>query len=76
MMPDGRYPVYVDGENGFLVHPSDTRAIAERIHELHKDRTKLAAMSLAARESFRSHPTWTQCAATIRSFLQDMVARP
>lgn len=61
------------GENGFLLPPGDTDALAECIHRLNADRALLSIMSLAARRSFESHPTWEQTTTSIRGFLSGML---
>lgn len=61
--------------DGFLVNPSNPAEMAEHISGLQRDRAKLAAMSLAALERFRSYPTWDASASSIRIFLKDLVGQ-
>lgn len=42
--------VLTEGEDGFIVPIRDPRAIAEKLELLHRDRERLAAMSVAARK--------------------------
>jgi glycosyltransferase involved in cell wall biosynthesis len=60
-----------DGENGFLVAPGDSRALAQRISCLAKDRELLARMGLKARRRQASHPTWAQTLSLVHSFLRE-----
>lgn len=61
--------------DGFLINPSNPTEMAEHISVLHRDRGKLAAMSVAALNRFRSYPTWEASASSIRIFLQDLVGQ-
>ncbi|HKY84389.1 MAG TPA: glycosyltransferase family 4 protein [Anaerolineales bacterium] len=65
-----------DGENGFLVDPRDPVALAERLLSLHKDRSRLARLGLAARRTYLAHPTWEDAGATILGFLRSLIAEP
>lgn len=42
--------VLTEGEDGFIIPIRDPRAIAEKLELLHRDRERLAAMSIAARK--------------------------
>ncbi len=64
-----------DGENGYLVAPGDSRALAARLTELASNRELLIRLSLNALSRYKSQPTWEQTAAKIRGFLLDMISR-
>lgn len=68
------HEVITHGLDGFLVSPSRPEIMAQHILELHRDRAKLARMSLAALERYEAYPTWEASAKTIRSFLRDLVS--
>lgn len=61
------------GQNGFLVEPGDYTSLSRLINELHRDRDRLAKMSQAAHQCYRSHPTWEQSVNQIETFLASMV---
>ena len=63
-----------DGVNGYLVPPNDPATLAERLQTLAADRSKLAQMSLAARESYLVHPDWEDNMARVRQTLLDWIA--
>jgi glycosyltransferase involved in cell wall biosynthesis len=63
-----------EGENGFLIDPGDSAALAAALLSLAADRARLRQMSLAALETYRSHPTWSETGATIAKFLADLTA--
>ncbi len=63
-----------EGIEGYLVEPGDIPALANRLQELHTDRTHLARMGIAARRRFEQHPTWAESAAIIRRFLLNLLA--
>jgi len=67
------HEIITDEKDGFLVDPGDVEALAARIDALCRDRARLVRMSLAALERNAAHPTWTECAQTIRKFLQEMI---
>jgi len=67
----GASDVIRDGENGLLVPPGDSAALADGLRRLADDRHRLEALSLEASSTFRSHPTWEQTADTIRRFLAE-----
>jgi glycosyltransferase involved in cell wall biosynthesis len=69
------HEIVTHGLDGFLVEPNDAESIAGHIRSLCEDRQLLAAMGMAALERYQRHPTWTDCAATIRTFLVGMVSR-
>ena len=64
------------GENGFLLPANETAAIAalaKHLRALHRDRERLAAMGLAARQRYEQHPTWEASMARIRGFLESLL---
>ena len=63
------------GENGFLVAPGDAEALAACLTRLHADRTLLAAMAVAARQTYDREPTWEETGGKIRSFLEKSCQR-
>ncbi len=74
-MHEGAGEIIREGENGFLVQPGDSETLAARIQLLARDRSRLVTMSMAARSTYRSHPTWAQTGHTIRQFLAELTAR-
>jgi glycosyltransferase involved in cell wall biosynthesis len=67
--------IIIHGQNGFLVPPGDSAALAKYLRMLAEDRTRLTAMSLAARQRFEQFPTWEQTAASVRAYLQSIARR-
>lgn len=63
------------GVNGFLTPPGNALALAGFLRLLAKDRERLTAMSLAAYQSCRGHPTWQESAGMVREFVQGVTAR-
>lgn len=61
------------GENGFLVTPGSTAEISEYVQKLSQDRALLAEMGIAAQARYERHPTWTETAAQITTFLEGMI---
>jgi glycosyltransferase involved in cell wall biosynthesis len=61
------------GVNGFLVPPGNPQALAGFLRLLAGDRKRLAAMSLAAYQSYAAHPTWRESAGRVRDFLQGLI---
>jgi glycosyltransferase involved in cell wall biosynthesis len=59
-----------DGENGVLIDDGETAVLSQRIHHLQKHRDELTRLSLNARQSFLTWPTWADSMAKIRTFLQ------
>jgi glycosyltransferase involved in cell wall biosynthesis len=58
------------GQEGYLITPEDTKALASHIQAYHEDRELLLQMSLKAYERQMDFPTWEQTDADIRDFLQ------
>lgn len=69
----GARELITDGREGYLIAPGDVLTLAERVQELHNDRSRLAQMGIAARKRFEAHPTWAESAAKIRQFLQSLI---
>jgi len=65
--------VIQDGQEGFLIPPGDTTALAGYISKLVHDRQLLLNMSLAARKRYLEHPTWAESAAHVYNFLNEMI---
>jgi len=55
--------------NGLLVPPDDTNALARGLAGLMNDRRALSEMGVAALETYRRHPSWSDSAALVRRFL-------
>jgi glycosyltransferase involved in cell wall biosynthesis len=71
----GATPALVDdGVNGYLVHFGDHTAVRDAVAHLHRDRTALAQMSLAARRRFDAHPGWEACMERLAVFLEGLAA--
>ncbi len=62
-----------DGRNGFLVDPTDDRAIADRLERLATDRNRLAALGVAGLRTAERHPDWAETTERIRTFLRSVV---
>jgi glycosyltransferase involved in cell wall biosynthesis len=63
------HEVISDGINGFLIPPGDRVKLALLIQDLADDRDRLAEMSRAALDRFRSHPAWETSMDQARQFL-------
>jgi len=61
------------GENGFLIPPGDSGALAAILAHLAQKRVFLRQMSLAARARYEQFPTWQESMETIRGFLHNVV---
>lgn len=57
------------GHNGLLVAPNDTDGLARGLAGLINDRHALAEMGMAALETYRGHPSWSDSAELVRRFL-------
>ena len=62
--------IITHGRDGFLIPPGDTKTLALYLREVSRDRDRLLAMSLAARQRYATHPTWEETTERIRTFLQ------
>ena len=60
-------------QDGYLIQPGDSLALAAHIAALIQDRQKLVTLSLAARRRFLAHPTWRQSMRRVRPFLQALL---
>lgn len=68
------HELVTEGQNGYLV--AETAVLTQHLTTLHQDRTRLAHMSLAARQRFLAHPTWAETTTHIRHFLLQMSNSP
>jgi glycosyltransferase involved in cell wall biosynthesis len=65
------------GHNGFLVAAGDDAVVGRHLERFHTDRARLAAMGLAARQTFSARPTWDQSMQHACEFLESVAgARP
>lgn len=62
--------IFSHQEDSLLVAPGDRRMLLHHLIELSSDRDRLARMSVATRARFKAHPTWSQTAAAIATFLE------
>ncbi len=65
--------VLTDGEDGFIVPIRDAQAIAEKLELLHRDRERLAAMSIAARKKAETL-TWESYRRGIVAVVRETLA--
>ena len=63
------------GVNGFLLDPGDRAGLIDLIHGLHHDRSRLAALSQAALETFTGRPGWREMAAAIEGFIRELAGQ-
>jgi glycosyltransferase involved in cell wall biosynthesis len=68
--------VITHGQDGYLIPPEDSSALATHLHTLNQDRGRLARMGLAARERFLAHPSWEESMSSARLFLEHLVFHP
>lgn len=68
----GADEVITHGVDGFLVPPGDAPVLADCLRLLLEDRQRLSAMSLAAWERSRTHPTWEEGMSRARRFLLEV----
>jgi glycosyltransferase involved in cell wall biosynthesis len=61
--------IITHGEDGFLITPGDTKALADHLNCLSEDRQRLREMGLAARRRYLAQPTWDDSMQAIRQFL-------
>ena len=59
------------GENGFLIEPGDSGALADHLHTLAADRSLLLKMSLSARRVYQTGPTWQEMGRSVHKFLHE-----
>ncbi|HNB51504.1 MAG TPA: glycosyltransferase family 4 protein [Anaerolineales bacterium] len=69
----GAGEIITDGVDGVLIPPEDFRTLAARLRMLHQDRTRVVAMSLAARQRFAKHPSWGESMGQVRTFLSRLL---
>ena len=62
--------IITDKKDGYLVEAGHVAQLAARLSELQRNRTRLLAMSYAALERYRRHPTWQQSMARAANFLE------
>lgn len=67
------HEIITHGQDGFLVEPGDFESLARHLDRLHRERGELVRMSFAALDRYAIHPTWRECAESIRGFLLEMV---
>jgi glycosyltransferase involved in cell wall biosynthesis len=65
--------IITHGRDGFLISPGDTVALASYLTKLAQNRPRLLEMSVAARDRYRSLPTWKGSMDAIRTFLIELV---
>jgi glycosyltransferase involved in cell wall biosynthesis len=65
--------IITDGEDGYLIAPEDSAALAKHISELAVNRGLLLKLSLNALKRYQSQPKWNETAKSIREFLYNMV---
>ncbi|WP_322807842.1 glycosyltransferase family 4 protein [Thermanaerothrix sp.] len=69
----GAAEIIIHGQNGFLIPPGRSDALARMLALLHEQRETLAQMSLAARTRYEQFPTWGQGMTEARRFLQTVI---
>lgn len=62
------------GNNGYLITPGDSTALAGLLGTLNKDRELLQALGANALQAYRQHPVWEDTGRTIRAFLLGLVS--
>jgi glycosyltransferase involved in cell wall biosynthesis len=65
--------IITHGLNGFLISTGDAFELSGYLIELAQNRKRLLEMSLAAHQSYRSHPTWDESMKDVRKFLTEIV---
>ncbi|MFP3983252.1 MAG: glycosyltransferase family 4 protein [Desulfurivibrionaceae bacterium] len=68
----GASEIITHGENGYLVKPGDVASLSRYLHKLHRDREMLSRMSLAARRTYESYPSWSDSMGKIHSFINEI----
>jgi len=66
----GASAVVDDGANGRLVEPGETDALAAALRTLRSDRDRLREWSLAARDRYEAHPSWSESIDRAREFVE------
>jgi glycosyltransferase involved in cell wall biosynthesis len=66
--------IITHGENGYLIPPSDAKALASHLVELVTNRELLLKLSLNAVKRYQQQPKWEETAKSIREFLHQMVS--
>jgi glycosyltransferase involved in cell wall biosynthesis len=61
--------IIAHGKDGYLIPVGDAPTLASHLRHLAEDRRLLAKMGLAARRSYRQHPTWQISMARVEHFL-------
>ena len=61
--------IITHGENGFLIEPGDSDALAQCLRVAARDRDVLEKLSLGARQRYLAQPTWEDSTRRIREFL-------
>jgi len=62
------------GQNGYLIQPGDSVALAEILEQLLLDRQLLLTLGQNARDTYDKHPTWADSCQLIRKFLVERVS--
>ena len=62
-----------DGENGYLIPPENSSALAERLTMLANDRELLERMSINALQRYQQQPIWEQTVDCVRDFILQMI---
>jgi glycosyltransferase involved in cell wall biosynthesis len=65
----GAAEIIADGTSGLIVPPQDSHELARAIQRMIGDRERLRVMSLAARERYKTFPTWEETTEKIRTYL-------
>ncbi len=71
----GAGEIITHGNNGYLIKPGDSTALAGLLEILHRDRLLLQSLGTNALQAYRQHPVWEDTGRTIRAFLLELVAR-
>lgn len=70
----GAAEIVTHGKDGFLVQPGDVDALAEHLRALATDPARRRVMSLAARQRYEQHPTWSETGERVYRFLAGLVS--
>ena len=66
--------IITHGEDGYLIEPGDSTALAHHLSELAANRDLLVKLSLNAVKRHRAQPKWEETAKSIRNFLRQRIA--